>query len=251
VKTHIIEVWGDLACFSRPELKVERWSYPCPTPSAARGIFDAIYCKGWDSKTGDSQFYWQVEKIELLREPAYIALRRNEVKDNVNVAAVMKWMTGKAQPHPIWADADRVFTGSDTSGRPQRQPMAIRNPHYRLHAHIVPRRGFENQQPAYDQQFIRRAMHGKCFQQPYLGCREFVGFFRYIEYLENEPNSCNCTQNLGYMVYDVFDLRGITSCHAKPFITLFQAKIENGMLYVPPFESDKVLKPESSGRRAG
>lgn len=249
-KTHITEVWGDFACFTRPELKVERWSYPCPTPSAARGVFDAIYSKGWDSRTGDSQFYWQVDKIELLCEPAYIALRRNEVKDKVNATAVRRWIDGKDHPEPIWADADKALTSTDTKGRTQRQTMAIRNPHYRLYAHIVPRPRFQTQQASYDEQFIRRATHGKCFQQPYLGCREFVAFYRYIEALGNEPDPVNYSQDLGLMLYDVFDLRKANDCQAKPFISLFKAKLERGVLEVPPYESDEVLKPEPQERRA-
>ncbi len=243
-KTHILEVWGDFACFTRPEMKVERFSYPCPTPSAARGVFDAIYSKGWDRCTGDSQFYWQVEKIELLREPAYMALRRNEIKDTVNVDAVKKWIAGK-NIQPIYADADKTYSGSDEKGRTQRQTIAIKNPHYRLHAHIVPRPNFVNELISFDRQFVRRAISGKCFQQPYLGCREFVVYFRYVESLENEQVPILYSQNIGLMVYDVFDLRNVNNCYVKPFISLFEAKIAQGILVVPPFESKMVLKPES------
>ena len=87
---HVVEVWGDFACFSRPEMKVERYSYPCPTPSA-RGVFEAIYFK--------PQFYWQVSRIEMLSSPALIALRRNEVKEKLNAAAAQNWMSGKARPN--------------------------------------------------------------------------------------------------------------------------------------------------------
>lgn len=69
---HVLTIWGDLACFTRPELKVERFSYPFITPSAARGIFDAIYCK-------PPEFHWQIQKIEILSMPSYIALRRTGV----------------------------------------------------------------------------------------------------------------------------------------------------------------------------
>src|SRR3954452_12185608 len=92
----VLEVWGDFACYSRPEMKVERFSYPCITPSAARGIFDAIYAK-------PVEFRWQVNEIEVLAPPSYIALRRNEVKDKVNVNAVAEFMAGKREPEPIWA----------------------------------------------------------------------------------------------------------------------------------------------------
>ena len=86
--THTLEVWGDLACFTRPEMKVERFSYPVITPSAARGIFDAIYWDGKREQRGKESvmrpyFYWQVTRIEVLEPPRYIALRRNEVKDRV------------------------------------------------------------------------------------------------------------------------------------------------------------------------
>lgn len=113
-QSHTLEVWGDFACFTRPEMKVERYSYPCPTPSAARGIFEAIYFK--------PQFYWQVDRIELLAIPKYIPLRRNEVKDKIGVPAVKKWMAGKEQPQPIFADADESITGDAKKAEPSGRP---------------------------------------------------------------------------------------------------------------------------------
>lgn len=91
---HTLEVWGDLACFTRPEMKVERFSYPVITPSAARGIFDAIYWDGIRKKQGRESvirpyFHWQIKRIEVLEMPRYIALRRNEVKDIVPGTAVL------------------------------------------------------------------------------------------------------------------------------------------------------------------
>lgn len=242
--THILEVWGDFACISRPELKVERWSYPCPTPSAARGVFDAIYCH-------PKEFRWQVTKIELLSLPQYIALRRNEVKEKVNVNAVKQWLAGKADVQPIRADADKALTGSDEKGRTQRQTMALRDVRYRLHAHVVPWPGFEGRRKAFDQQFIRRASRGKCWMQPYLGCREFVAFFRLVTDLASEPPAAAHDQDVGLMLYDVFDLSRPNDCYAKPFISLFEARIRAGVLEVPPFDSDDVLKPDGGERRAG
>ncbi|HIQ21423.1 MAG TPA: type I-C CRISPR-associated protein Cas5 [Planctomycetes bacterium] len=232
----MVELWGDFACFTRPEMKVERYSYPCPTPSAARGALEAIYFK--------PQFYWQVERIELLRSPSYIPLRRNEVKDKVSVAAVKKWMSGKARPEPIWADGDRDMLGTDQKGRTQRQTMALRNPRFRITARIVPRPGHESQQKSFDAQFVRRATQGKCFHQPALGCREFVAFFRYIDSPDGEPEPVDYSQDLGWMLYDVFDLRQVNGTGAQPYITLFRAKIVSGVLEVPPFESDLVRKPD-------
>jgi len=234
---HTIDLWGDFACFSRPEMKVERYSYPCPTPSAARGALEAVYFK--------PEFFWQVTRIELLHPPSYIALRRNEVKDKVNERSVKQWMTGKAPVEPLWADAP-----GEAKGRTQRQTMALRNPRFRVAARIVPRPGQEHQQKAFDAQFARRARQGKCFQQPYLGCREFVAFFRYVESLDGEPQPVSYSQKLGWMLYDVFDLRQLNDSSARPFVTLFEAEVKDGVLDVPPYESDRVRKPQVPGRSA-
>jgi CRISPR-associated protein Cas5d len=233
--THILEVRGDFACWSRPELKVERWSYPCPTPSAARGIFDAIYWK--------PRFYWQIDRIELLATPTYIALRRNEVSATVPSDRTIKsWIKGTAEPRPIVADSP--------STRQQRQTMAIRRPAVRISAHIVPRPGAEREIKALDQQFLRRARAGKCAWQPYLGCREFVAFFRLIEDLACEPDPVDHDQDIGWMLYDVFDLsRSNKPGVGKPQISVFQARIARGVLEVPPYQDDRVRKPED--RRAG
>jgi CRISPR-associated protein Cas5d len=251
--THIIEVWGDFACFSRPELAVERYSYPCPTPSAARGVFEAIYFK--------PQFYWQVTRIELLSPPNYIALRRNEVKDKISESAVKKWISGTAEVQPLLADADKSLTGTDQKGRTQRQTMALKTPRYRLHAHIVARPGNEGELNAYNSQFVRRAAQGKCFQQPYLGCREFIAFFRLVENAVAEPKSCDYSQDLGFMLYDVFDIRSNNHearfkgdsdnwKQIKPAVSIFKALIERGVLDVPPVDSDKVLKSTLTVGRA-
>jgi len=229
---HVLEIWGQLACFSRPEGgKVERFSYPCPTPSAARGILDAIYVK-------PPEFRWQVTRIELLSMPTYIALRRNEVSDVVSTRNIAKWIKG-AQPTPLFADDERY--------RQQRQTMAIRNPHYRLHAQIIPWPGFERQHTAFDQQFRRRASHGKCWMQPALGCREFVAFFRLIHDVEadrRERPPVPLDQDVGFMVYDVFDLSQPGRSDSAPCISLFHAVIRGGVLEIPPYESRDVRKPE-------
>jgi len=233
--THVLEVHGDFACFSRPELKVERWSYPCATPSGARGIFDAIYFK--------PQFYWQVERVELLKRPSYIALRRNEVGATApSDRTISSWIKGTRQVEPLQADSPER--------REQRQTMALRGPRLRLHAHIVPQPSFGDQQKAYDEQFRRRASAGKCAWQPYLGCREFVAFFRLVEDLAGEPPPVDFSQDLGWMLYDVFNLSRQNKPGAgEPFISVFRAEIRNGVLDVPPYESDLVRKPEE--RRAG
>ncbi|MDR3618730.1 MAG: type I-C CRISPR-associated protein Cas5c [Paludisphaera borealis] len=232
-KLHTIDVWGDLACFSQPTLKVERFSWPTPTPSAAQGIFDSIYFHR-------PQFRWEVTRIEMLKLPRYLALRRNEVKETVNTNEVYDWMAGDVAPRPILADADKSMTGSDERGRTQRQTMALVDVRYRLSARIRPWPDHQARQREFDDQFERRLKSGKCFQQPYFGCREFVAFFGAVE---PGIRPIAHDQDLGYMVYDVFDLSRANDSHAQPFISVFHAKIQNGVLDVPPYDDSRVLKP--------
>ncbi len=240
--THTLEVWGDLACFTRPEMKVERFSYPVITPSAARGIFDAIYWDGKREKEGKEivmrpYFHWQITRIEVMEMPRYIALRRNEVKGCVpGTTTLNTWMDGRETPEPLWADGN-----DETAGRTQRQTMALKNVRYRLTASIEPKSG--NDWSKLNACFQRRARAGKCFQQPYFGCREFPAFF---EYLENPApaTTARFDQHLGFMLYDVFDLRKeVVKEKDKPFITLFDAHVRNGVLDVPVFGSTEVKKP--------
>lgn len=247
---HTLEVWGDLACFTRPEMKVERFSYPVITPSAARGIFDAIYWDGIREKRGKESvikpyFHWQVKSIEVLEMPRFIALRRNEVKDKVpGMQTLNKWMNGDEPPEPIWADGGKEELGTDQKGRTQRQTMALKNVRYRITAQIVPKKGFTQDFGKFNSQFERRAKQGKCFQQPYFGCREFPAYFEYVENI-SAGTPIKFDQHLGLMLYDVFDLRKEAIGEKdKPFITLFDAHVRNGILDVPTFDSAAVKKPE-------
>lgn len=229
-----IHVWGDFACFSRPELKVERFSYPAPTPSAVRGIFEAIYCK-------PREFRWQPERVQLLKPPAYIALRRNEVKEKASVHAAKQWMDGSKQPEPIWADGDRDLLNSDEKGRTQRQTMALREVGYIVTARILPWPGFEGSLPALEAQFRRRVTSGKCFYQPYFGCREFAAYFQPWD--GPAPSSVPVSIDLGLMLYDVFDLSRPGSATSTPAISLFRASLKDGILEIPPYSDAAVLKP--------
>ncbi len=237
-KTHCLEVWGELACFTRPEMKVERYSYPLITPSAARGIFDAIYFKR------QYGFYWQLEKIELLTLPRYIALRRNEVKDKAPSHTVIhQWMSGKKAIGPIQADGTKSELGTDQKGRTQRQTMALKNVCYRLHAHMHHRDGSQQNPTALDAQFERRARQGKCFYQPFLGCREFPAWFELVEEDRDQPSPITEDMDLGWMLYDVFDLTQANGSNAKPAISVFHAVVEQGVLNIPNYQSEAVRKP--------
>ncbi len=235
-KTHCLEVWGDFACFTRPEMKVERYSYPIITPSAARGIFDAIY---WKKSYG---FFWQVEKVEMLKLPRYIALRRNEVKDKApNDNTLLKWRVGKAEPEPLWADGDREQSGTDQKGRTQRQTMALKEVRYRIHAHLR-FRGEGQDVRGFDAQFERRAGGGQCYYQPFLGCREFPAFYALVDTGQTITEATQLDLDLGFMLYDVFDLSRDSDNTTKPSISVFHAQLRNGIMEVPAYDDPAVRK---------
>lgn len=235
-----LDVRGDLACWSRPELSVERFSYPCPTPSGARGIFDCVYLK-------PEQFRWQIDQIEILKPVSYMPLRRNEVKEKVNAASVEKWMDGREPVEPIWADGDRGMLGTDEKGRTQRQTMALRDVRYRLYAHIRPWSGYQEQLTSLEAQFLRRAKAGKCFSQPCFGQREFVAYFRLADDCPDWPLPVPFDQDVGWMLYDVFDLSRPGKNTDAPAISLFRARIKQGVLMVPPYEDEGVRKTTRIG----
>jgi CRISPR-associated protein Cas5d len=185
-----------------------------------------------------------VTRIEVLNPISYIALRRNEVKEKTNVLAVEKWAEGREDPQPLWADGDRSFLGTDERGRTQRQTMALRNVRYRIHGEIRPWPGYEGKQSSLDSQFQRRVDHGKCLYQPYFGCREFPAYFQFPE--DNTPPHA-ITQDLGLMLYDVFNLSKPATAYDAPQISLFRARLNDGVMSVPEFDSDEVLKPRREG----
>jgi CRISPR-associated protein Cas5d len=229
--TQALDVWGELACFTRPDAKVERFSYPVITPSAARGIFDAVYRK--------PKFYWQVTRVDVFTTPSYLALRRNEVKEKISVSEVARWMkNAESEISPLFADA----TGDDYKGRTQRQTMALKNVRYRLYAEIRPWPQFAGELTGMEQQFLRRAARGQCVYQPYFGCREFPAYFALAT--DDAPAPVALTQDLGWMLYDVFDLSRPGHSESRPAISLFAARLEQGVMRVPDYASDAVLKTE-------
>ncbi len=231
-ETHVLEVWGDFACFTRPELKVERFSYPVITPSAARGIFDAIYCK-------PVEFRWQITRVEILKPVQYIALRRNEMKGKLAEATVLKWARGTEAVEPMWADGD-----AEGSGRTQRQTMALKDVRYRLHAYMV------LWQPSIlagkvNSEFRRRANAGKCFAQPSFGLREFPAYFELTGATEPSAAAIPWDADLGWMLYDVFDLSRLGASHDVPSVSIFRARVTGGSMEVPLFSSPDVRKVEA------
>ena len=206
----VVEVWGDFACFSPPYAKVERMTYPFPTPSAARGILSAIYSK-------PAEFFWQINRIEVLEPIRYISFRRNELKCKVS-------------DKYVYADEERT----------QRQTMALKDVRYRIAASIVPRPQLVGSERQLLEQALRRIRSGKCFYQPCLGLRELAAYF---EESDGSRKPIPESMDAGLMVYDVFDLHDFeVRKKTRPQLSLYHAKMENGVIIVPPFDSAEVIK---------
>ena len=219
-KEFCLEVWGPIACFTRPELKVERVSYDVITPSAARAIFEAVFWK--------PAIHWQVTKIEVLSPIKWTSVRRNEV------GAV-------ASKSPIFIEDKRQ----------QKNSLLLRDVRYRLYAKLefIPLRNRktetnENERPdenpgKYNAMFERRASKGQCFTQPYLGTRECSASFKLID-PENDTLDAPIreTRDLGIMLYDM-DFEANLS---NPPAMFYRTKMENGVIIVPPQNSEEVLR---------
>jgi CRISPR-associated protein Cas5d len=219
MKAYCLEVTGDFACFTRPEMKVERVSYDCITPSAARACFEAILWK--------PALRWHIRRIEVLRPIRWISLRRNEVgsvASTRNVETAMRAGSGNLGLH---IEHDRQ----------QRAGLFLRDVAYRLHADLEFRREADPQASPlkYQEMFERRARKGQCVNQPYLGCREFAAAFRLVDDLATEPRPIPETRDLGYMLHDL-DFAN----PADPSPRFFRARLESGTLAVPAWDSPEV-----------
>ena len=226
-KEFCLEVWGPIACFTRPELKVERVSYDVITPSAARAIFEAIFWK--------PAIRWQVTKIEVLNPIKWTSIRRNEV--------------GAVSSKPVFIEEKRQ----------QKNTLMLQDVRYRIWAKLefIPMwKRAESKNPLIDKEekdflrkdenpgkynamFERRASKGQCFNQPYLGTRECSASFRLVN-PEQEELSAPIHENrdLGLMLYDM----GFEGNLEKPDAMFYHAIMENGVIVVPPRDSKEVLR---------
>jgi len=219
MKTYCLELTGDFACFTRPEMKVERVSYDVMTPSAARACFEAILWK--------PAIRWHIRKIEILKPIRWINLRRNEVASVVstrNVETAMKNGTG-------------ILGLNIEDDRQQRAGLFLRDVAYRVHANleVLPNAAPDNTPMKFQEMFERRANRGQCVNQPYLGCREFAANFRLVADLSAEPAPIDETRELGFMLHDL-DFNKPTD----PVPRFFRAQLENGAVTVPAWDSEKV-----------
>ena len=219
-KEYCLEVWGPIACFTRPELKVERVSYDVITPSAARAIYEAIFWK--------PAIHWQITRIEVLNPIKWTSVRRNEV------GAV-------ASKNPIFIEDKRQ----------QKNSLLLKDVRYRLYAKLefIPLRERKeksqheehpDENPAkYNAMFERRAEKGQCFSQPYLGTRECSASFRLLHPdTDVRDVPINDTRDLGIMLYDM-DFKVNPK---NPPAMFFRAKMDNGVIIVPPKGSEVILK---------
>lgn len=221
-KEFCLEVWGPMACFTRPELKVERVSYDVITPSAARAIFEAIFWK--------PAIHWQVTKIEVLNPIKWTSVRRNEV------GAV-------ASKSPIYIEDKRQ----------QKNSLLLKDVRYRLWAKLefIPQRKRTRQQDLFDEEhhdenpakynamFERRASKGQCFNQPYLGTRECAASFRLVNPGTGELVApINESRDFGIMLYDMDFEQDLKN----PPAMFYRVRMENGTIVVPPRNSEEILR---------
>jgi CRISPR-associated protein Cas5d len=236
-KEFCLEVWGDIACFTRPELKVERVSYDVITPSATRAIFEAIFWK--------PAIHWQVTKIEVLNPIKWTSVRRNEVGK----------VASERTMSPIYIDEQN--DKGQLVNRQQKNSLMLKDVRYRIWAKMeyisVAKRkaqgdsfshepGADENPRKYYEMFERRASKGQCFNQPYLGTRECAASFRLVDVATEELQPALTAErggdrDLGIMLYDM------DFSNPKDIQPLFyRAEIKNGVINVPPLNSEDILK---------
>ena len=219
MKSFCLELFGPYACFTRPEMKVERVSYDVMTPSAARACFEAILWK--------PAIRWHVRRIEVLRPIRWINLRRNEVASVVSTRNVETAMKAGKGDLALYIEDDRQ----------QRAGLFLRDVAYRIHADLefLSERDPQANAAKYHEMFERRARKGQCVNQPYLGCREFAAAFRLVDDPASEPPPIAETRDLGFMLHDL-DFAN----PADPQPRFFRAHINDGAVTVPAWNSAEV-----------
>lgn len=211
MKSYCLEVSGDFACFTRPEMKVERVSYDVITPSAARAVFESILWK--------PAVRWHVRRIEVLKPIRWINLRRNEVASVISTRNVQQAM----------ADGEGDLAIHIEDDRQQRASLLLRDVAYRIHADLEVRNDRDDPEPPqkFFAMFERRAAGGQCVNQPYLGCREFAAHVRLVTDPASERLPIAESRDLGWMLLDL-DFRN----PADPQPVFFRAQMKAGVIDV-------------------
>jgi CRISPR-associated protein Cas5d len=187
MKSYCLEISGDYACFTRPEMKVERVSYDVITPSAARAVFESILWK--------PAIRWHIRRIEVLTPIRWINLRRNEVASVISTRNVQQAMAEGDGDLAIYVEEDRQ----------QRASLLLRDVAYRVHADLEVRTGRGDPEPPqkFFAMFERRAANGQCVNQPYLGCREFAAAVTLVTDPASERPPIAESRDLGWMLHDL------------------------------------------------
>lgn len=219
-----LHVWGDYACFTRAEMKVERVSYDVITPSAARGILSAIHWK--------PAIRWVIDRIHVLKPIRFESVRRNELGSKISASKVSGAMRRKSV-EDLYAIIE--------DDRQQRAATVLKDVAYVIEAHAIltPQAGAGETIAKHIEMFQRRASKGQCFQQPCMGVREFPAHFAWIGEDEPLPPSelaeHELKRDLGWMLHDIDFDHG----HMPHF---FRAEMKNGVIEVPPFYAEEVKK---------
>lgn len=214
-------VWGDRACFTRPEMKVERVSYDVMTPSAARGILEAVHWK--------PAIRWRVDRIQVLRPIRFETLRRNEVGGKLPTASVVKAMKTRST---------RALVKSVEDDRQQRAATILRDVAYVIEAHfdLTDKAGTDDTAGKHLAVFDRRARKGQCFHMPYLGVREFPAHFRLLETAETLTPDASLIgeRDLGWMLHDIDFTKDMIP-------RFFRATMVDGVVEVPEWDVEEAL----------
>jgi CRISPR-associated protein Cas5d len=225
MRVHCLEVTGDYACFTRPEMKVERVSYDVMTPSAARAVLEAILWK--------PSIRWNVHRIEVLRPIRWVSLRRNEVGAVASIDSAKEAMARGSGSLGLYVEEERQ----------QRAGLFLRDVAYRIHASfsMTGSAADRDSEGKFAEMFVRRSRKGQCFNQPYLGCREFACDFRYVDDAPSEARhrtpelGFGEPRDLGFMLYDLD-----YSDSQDPRPRFFRATLREGVVEVPSWDSPEV-----------
>jgi len=208
-----IKVWGEYACFTRPEMKVERVSYDVMTPSAARGMLEAIYWK--------PAIVWVIDCIHVLNPILFDNIRRNELGGKLPVGNVKTAMKDGVTPVEVFIEEDRQ----------QRAAMVLRDVAYVIEAHFDFKGNEDNNPAKHKEIFDRRVLKGQYFHHPYLGCREFPAHFEPVQ--EAPLSVYKGEKDLGWMLHDV-------DFESNMEARFFRAVMQDGVIEVPVFRDKEV-----------
>lgn len=217
-----LKVWGEYALFTRPENKAERMSYDVPTPSAARGILEAVSWK--------PAIRWVVDRIHVLNPILFDSIRRNEVSQKGSTLSTIKGAAKSGVSLSIVIE----------DARQQRASLVLRHVAYVIEAHfeMTEKAGESDNEGKHIDIFRRRARNGECFQQPCLGCREFPAYFSLLEDDEMPVSALanDAPRDLGLMLYDIDYARGMTPMFYRP-------RLENGIIDVARWKEETLCRP--------